>query len=684
MESIPKKKIFLILSILSTSNEILSRLHNYRQIDSILMFSKDLSYDKVFIEDLLDKYAKIIGIYTDEIELFKLINENIDLTLKQELSLSFYNQHQKSTRELSKESSLFLWFQLFKDVLLHMPQNDKNAKQQLVNYLKQYYRNNNKQLKLIDKFDSTYKAEDAIQWYTGQPFLYKNLNKALRTEDIEQLYLFRFFIIDLCTALHKEYTYLKEFEPCITLYRGASMFNDEFEKLKENIGQLISINGFLSTSQRKEVALAFASSSKSSMKHRVLFEIKCDLALTQTTILAPVSQFSLIPDEQEVLFDTGAVFEIISITTDSSQTTTDENEDVTLDEGSILSIISMNATDEGNQIAKDYINTNLTLLEGRNSQVMFGILLTDLGLYDQSIKYFERLIADRDLLTHVPNDMIARAYNEIGNALDIKGEYHRALEFYLRAYDITLNEDNLDDENLLNSATPLANIAYVFKNLGHFQKSLEFFLQALEIINTYCGETHQQTAAILENIGSVHRDLGNTNDCLEYFRKACDIYKKIFPEYHLVIARILNNIGVAYMNLGQLDLAIDFLQQGLKMRQKLLPTGHLDIAISLMNIGGILHNKYYITQSLDYYNQAYTIFQKLFPDGHRCTAHCLQEMASVYQRIESYDTALECLEKALKIRQNLFRDNHPEILETHMMIDNVVSLILFPRNKCFL
>ncbi|CAF1344245.1 unnamed protein product [Adineta ricciae] len=642
------------------------------------MFTEDLSYDKLFTENLLDKYAKIIGIYTNEIELFKAINENIDLTLKQDLSLSFYNQHQKSTRELSKESALFLWFQLFKDVLLHLPQNDKNAKQQLVNYLKQCYHNNNKQLKLIDEFDSLYKAEDAIKWYTGQPFLYKNLNKALRTEDIEQLYLFRFFITDLCTVLHEEYTYLKEFEPCITLYRGASMSNDELEKLRQNVGQLISTNGFLSTSQIKEVALAFASSGKSPKKHRVLFEIKCDLALTETTVLAPVSQYSLIPDEQEVLFDTGAVFEIISITTD------EKNEDTTRNEESTLSIISMKATDEGSQIAKDYINANLMLLNGRSSQVMFGILLADMGLYDQSIKYFERLVADRDLLTHLPDDVIARAYNEIGNALDIQGKYRQALEFYLRAYDMTFNEDKLNDENLLNAATPIANIAYVFKNLGYFEKSLKFFLQALEIVDAYCGDTHHQTAAILDNIGSVYRDIGDMISCLEYFQKAYEIYTKVLPENHLDIARVLNNIGVAYMNLGKLDLAMNFLRQGLNMRLKLLPTEHLDIAISLMNIGGVLHNRYYIQDSLDHYKQAYTILEKLFPNGHRCVAHCLQEMGYVYKRIESYHTAMECFENALRIRQNLLPDNHPEILQTHMIIDDLVSLILYPRNKCCL
>ncbi len=64
----------------------------------------------------------------------------------------------------------------------------------------------------------------------------------------------------------------------------------------------------------------FASPGGSSKKYRVLFEIECDLAVTQTIILASVSQYSLIPEEQEVLFDTGAVFEITCITTEYSGT----------------------------------------------------------------------------------------------------------------------------------------------------------------------------------------------------------------------------------------------------------------------------------------------------------------------------------------------------------------------------
>jgi tetratricopeptide (TPR) repeat protein len=108
----------------------------------------------------------------------------------------------------------------------------------------------------------------------------------------------------------------------------------------------------------------------------------------------------------------------------------------------------MKATDEGSKIVKDYKEANLAQIKGRNSQVMFGILLADMGLYDQSVKYFERLVANREFLSQVPDDIVARAYNEIGTALDIKGECHKALEFYERAYDLTVNADHQDERTI--------------------------------------------------------------------------------------------------------------------------------------------------------------------------------------------------------------------------------------------
>lgn len=68
-----------------------------------------------------------------------------------------------------------------------------------------YYRDNICELQRINEFERCYKCEDAINWYTKNSFVYHLINKVLRTENIEQLYLFRYFIQDLCAAFRMKH-----------------------------------------------------------------------------------------------------------------------------------------------------------------------------------------------------------------------------------------------------------------------------------------------------------------------------------------------------------------------------------------------------------------------------------------------------------------------------------------------
>jgi tetratricopeptide (TPR) repeat protein len=79
-------------------------------------------------------------------------------------------------------------------------------------------------------------------------------------------------------------------------------------------------------------------------------------------------------------------------------------------------------------------------------------------------------------------------FNDISGVftvLDIKREYPKALEFYERAYNLTVNKDHQDDKDIANSATPLANMAYLYRNLGGYDTSRELYSQELEIVEAY-------------------------------------------------------------------------------------------------------------------------------------------------------------------------------------------------------
>ena len=116
-------------------------------------------------------------------------------------TFNLYNQNQKSTRNITKESGSFIWHQLLKDVLQKMPSGDKNAKEEMLDKCHLYYRGNKKKLRNIEQFDKEYSIANAVEWYTKDSFIYKLINKALRTEDVDALYTFRFYLIDLCYEL---------------------------------------------------------------------------------------------------------------------------------------------------------------------------------------------------------------------------------------------------------------------------------------------------------------------------------------------------------------------------------------------------------------------------------------------------------------------------------------------------
>ena len=177
-----------------------------------------------------------------------------------------------------------------------MPQCS-DAQQQMLEECRSYYRNNPSQLAKIDDFERTYRPEEAIKWYTQDSFLYRIINRALRTEDVEALYTFRYFITDLSDSLAAARSELL----IPRVYRGVSVSRDEVEKYQ--VGYLVATNGFFSCSANLQVARLFGGldpqtgTSSSRDRHDELqfavFEIGIDSRHASTVTLADISDDSL-------------------------------------------------------------------------------------------------------------------------------------------------------------------------------------------------------------------------------------------------------------------------------------------------------------------------------------------------------------------------------------------------------
>ena len=228
------------------------------------------------------------------------------------------NADQSVVDQVSDANARFMWFQLLIKVLLRMPSTE-TSKNDLMHQSFLGDRDNLMLRKQVQEFHRTYQSKDAISWYTKDSFLFRRLNEACRTDDIDLLFTVRFFIRDLyhqLEELHRAQQQQRPVDQSFIVYRGATFAKGELEMLcrKADGRKLIWFNSFVSTSCDREVARAFTDGVSSDEHVAVLHEIHINChALTSTAPFADISEFSRIPDEKEILMAIGTVCELISI-----------------------------------------------------------------------------------------------------------------------------------------------------------------------------------------------------------------------------------------------------------------------------------------------------------------------------------------------------------------------------------
>jgi hypothetical protein len=224
----------------------------------------------------------------------------------------------RSQRDVRNESFRILYYRMYKQILLNTDQcsEEDNAKSELITLCRKRYPT--EYADHIQDFENNYQPNDAVQWYTKDSFIYRLINRALRTQDLECLFVLRFYIRDLSRCLLEYWkTWRNEFKlgHFVHLYRGQIVQHSIRCELEQSQGKIVSINGYWSTSLNEQIAKIYSSIGSTPGElnsESILFDIKVDLNASEQ-ILADISQFSNIQDEEEVLFDLDATLQIESV-----------------------------------------------------------------------------------------------------------------------------------------------------------------------------------------------------------------------------------------------------------------------------------------------------------------------------------------------------------------------------------
>lgn len=479
-------KVLLIISGVM-AELYLADFHSFSQVDAIFIFCINrYKYQQLFQNTKV--YKKLVGCFTNEKDLIEAVHHVS--RLKTYTNFSLLDASDVSHPRLTTQSAMFLWNQLLRTVLCEMKVDAKVAKSELLNFCRDYYKDNNKELHNIECFQDNYQDIKSVVWYTKDSFVYKLLNKALRTHDHEQLLTFQFYIKDLCQQLYEAYDHMREqaHEKLLKVYRGQMLHLTELEQLKNSEGKIISMNGFFSTSRSRDVALVYAGldTTKNSMLNyqSCLFIIEVDYT-HNNTIFADISDSSDFPEEQEILFMVGSVFQISSVHHDANEN---------------LWTILLHLTPVTDDIVNKHIKLAKTELNQSNNMLLFAKLMYYLGEFSKFDVYLK---AVSNTLPEQQADIIHLLF-ETASICEKKGKSMDALNNYNQLLDRQLNHPSV--------ASTYCSIAQLYSEQKNYSLALSNFARALEIQSKCFPIDHPVLMHTLKQITKISHKLGKMHD----------------------------------------------------------------------------------------------------------------------------------------------------------------------------
>ncbi|CAF1465298.1 unnamed protein product, partial [Didymodactylos carnosus] len=505
--------------------------------------------------------------------------------------LTYFNEKNdkiSAIKDLNKYSIDFIWFKLMIEILLKMANTDR-AKQIMIQVSRKYYRdtdkkeNDNIENDNINKFELDQTTSDhAIHWYTRSCFCYRLTNKALCTQDPDCLFTFRYII----TNIHKqlEILYKQNRNDTLTpivLYRGKLLWAITLHNLKDNIGGLVSMNGFVSATRVEQIADIYCSRDQENGYERSFF--KLNIGIDSPVPYASIHKHSAFPDEHEVLFSIGTVWRIKSV---------DQGED------KVWNIV-LDLVAEYDECCIELTNYLKEQLGEETTLLTFGNFLSELGEYEKAFRYYTLLLEE------LPDDGNERStiYNKLGCLRYEQGEYSMAEGYYRIA--ISYLKDK-EEENIEINGNPFESINVLVSNSINQLRAADSFPPSttttskfrsfddrIDLITKPLKADHSSAGKIRNNQGLLYYGYGDYKAALGYYEQARKLFE-VEPAknaYALDLSAVYNNEGVIYLEQGRYDDALDSFEKAIIIASKQFPPKHPWILDYIKNLNVVIEKR---------------------------------------------------------------------------------------------
>lgn len=578
IKSSPKYQFILITND-HLCKKLIRHINDLPQVYSIYIFG---SYH--LSNRWVKHYPKIKGFIVTLDDLLSHIRSNqqscCQTNINEPMSIRFCRQNNEFNDD-------FIYSQLLNEYFLTVEPMSRDISE-LLSLCK-----DDEQVYIIQDLKRNYSSNKALRWFIKEKFLSNLLNEAFRSQNIDVLSKFHFFINDIQRLIEESSTTKYQY-----IFKSYLMSNEVLEAFKSSIGEFLSIDGFFQVNIHRQQAIFYLSNMDIRKNfEKVLFEIYIDPEIDSTKVLCELTPFSGLFDDEKVILTSGLIFHLIDMYLE--------------DYGKLkIWIIRLKLSTKKHRQLKSLFNTIKDQYNFENMELLsLGNVLRKRCEFDQAEKFYLRILKE------LPKDhsSLADCYYGLALIFDIKGDYTSSLNWHEKS--LTLKKDKIDkpDASLGYSYNSIAN---VYQKQGDFKQALEYYHKALEVFKEILDENHPDIAMCLNNMGCAYASEKQYSEALECHRKALEIKKLHLPTDHLNLSATHNNLAIIYGNTNQLDLALEHFYISLNIKYKSLPIDLADIALTLKNIGLIYEIRGDFSQAKRYYEKSVNLRRRILSSKH--------------------------------------------------------------------
>ncbi len=248
---------------------------------------------------------------------------------------------------------------------------------------------------------------------------------------------------------------------------------------------------------------------------------------------------------------------------------------------------------------------------------------------------------------HAPGDvrLLADSWNTLGLVFEAQDRYEEAEQALRKGLD--LRRSLSTDPAAEGVASSLHNLGLVAGKRGDFERSLDYYRQALEIKRGYFGEHHPDYQSTLQGYAKSLADSGRQEQALPLLERNITLSTELYGERSAKSAEAHNVAAYALHDLGRFREAIAQYREALRIHAQVSGTDSAAYAVPLNNLASANEDLGDYAAAIPLFEQSLATRRATLPDDDALVLRARHNLARVLTGAGRLDEARPELDRAL-------------------------------------